>query len=226
MDYISRQKDTCRAFLKGVGVKAADYGRLAEFLRQTSEYRQCRQLFVSPSPALKQIRINALADGKELIMPGPGLKKGFYLFKPYSVPFQKLSLAVGYKGLERFGRLLDRSTLSELDIELLLTEALAVDEAGVRLGHGSGFFDLACAILRRYQALAENPFVWAVCQQSRQEPLPEDPWDVRVHGVISNAGARYFQHTPFQADEIFWQSILLKRVKKIDLLWHEYNRLT
>ena len=82
----------------------AGQGKIAEAIRRQDAYRQCRQIFVSPSPDLAQIRINALLDGKELVVSGPGLKEGFYQLRPYVVPFPKLAFAVSLKGLPVHGQ--------------------------------------------------------------------------------------------------------------------------
>ena len=70
------------------GQESVSQGRLAELLRRSPDYRSAKQIFVDPGPSLQQVRINCLADGKELIMPSAGLKEGFYFFKPYIIPFR------------------------------------------------------------------------------------------------------------------------------------------
>ena len=97
-------------------------GKLAENLRRSASYRQCHQIFVDPSLLLRQVRVNALLDGKELIMPGAGLKEGFYLLKPYQIPFKNLVMGVTYTGLERYGCRLTAADISALHISLLLGE--------------------------------------------------------------------------------------------------------
>src|SRR3989339_859242 len=79
-------------------------GKSAELVRRLERYRDAKRIFVGPTARLQQIRINALTDGKELLVPAPGLKEGFYLLAPYEIPFKHLSFAVGYKGLVQYHR--------------------------------------------------------------------------------------------------------------------------
>lgn len=201
----------------------AGLGKIAEAVRRIEAYRQCRQIFIAPAPALAQLRINALLDGKELIVPGPGLKEGFYLLRPFSIPFPKLALAVSLKGIPVHGELLRHEALASLTIGVLITEALAVDARGVRLGDGTGFFDLACAILHRCGALTEAPAIWAAAVPRQPDELPAEPWDVRMHALIGPQGIVQFpERDPLPA--IAWQHIPKQRIKKITPLWKEWER--
>ena len=198
-------------------------GKIAEAVRRIEAYRQCRQLFVAPAPALAQIRINALLDGKELIVPGPSLKEGFYLLRPFQVPFTKLGLAVSLKGLPLHGQLLGHQEVSQLAIELLVTDALAVDARGNCLGDGNGFFDLACAILNQCGALVEAPLILAAGVILEPESLPVDSWDVRVHALIGPQGGKFFSPGICLPD-IDWQQLSRQRIKKMTPLWKEWER--
>ena len=53
--------------------------RAAERLRRLEVYRRAKTIMVPPDQAQLQVRINALLDGKRLIMATPGLRDGFYL---------------------------------------------------------------------------------------------------------------------------------------------------
>ncbi|MDD5759076.1 MAG: 5-formyltetrahydrofolate cyclo-ligase [Desulfobulbaceae bacterium] len=202
----------------------ANPGKIAEAVRRLDAYRQCRQIFVSPAADLAQIRINALLDGKELIMPGPGLKEGFYLFHPYVIPFAKLAFAVSLKGLPIHGTLLRHPELSKLSISLLITEALAVDRSGHRLGDGSGFFDLACAILKQCGALTKATTILAVGTTPETAELPIDPWDVTVHGLIGAQGEFLFS-SGGDLPKIDWQQLPKQRIKKVTPLWKEWEKI-
>ncbi|MDA8160207.1 MAG: hypothetical protein M0T76_05745 [Desulfobacteraceae bacterium] len=217
-------KGEWRAALLAPPGRAADEGRRAEALRRLAVYRQSRRLFVSPAAELTQIRINALLDGKELIMPGPGLKEGFYLVRPFSVPFPRLKLAVSLKGVALCGRLLRHEELPGLGIDLLLTEALAVDEQGGRLGDGSGFFDLAAAILNQSGALSPEAQVWAAGTRHRPPALPRDPWDVPMHGLIEAEEVLVFP-TAGVMPGIYWQYLPAARIRRLTPLWREWRRL-
>ena len=201
-------------------------GRMAEQVRKSAFYRQAKQLFVSPHPVLDQIRINSLADGKILIMPGPGLREGFYLLRPYSIPFKDLPVAVTYKGLAKYGEILDPGDISREKIDLMITEAMAVDRSGLRLGCGDGYFDLSCAILYALHALSEEVIILAVLKDEklRDADLPRDPWDVEVDGVFFGNEVKFFEKKRAAFPDIHWGSLPPRRIKKIRPLRHLYQQ--
>ena len=79
---------------------------------------------------------------------------------------------------EPMGTRLGEDALSTVDIALI--PALAVDTAGRRLGQGAGCYDRAL----RHVA-AQTP-VWAIVFPGERltDPLPEEPHDRRVDGVL------------------------------------------
>ena len=77
----------------------------------------------------------------------------------------------------------DDVSLGELD--LLLIPLVAWDEHGHRLGMGAGYYDRALAAV----ADSRRPLrigVGYVLQ--KHADLPADPWDIRLHQVITEAG--------------------------------------
>src|SRR3989339_1385370 len=106
------------------------YGKLAEHLRQSDVYRQAGMIFASPAMILQQICMNALADNKVLVMPSPHLRDGFFLLKPFTVPFKQLSQVVSLGGISRYGTKLKSGELCRLSIDLVATDTLAIDRDG------------------------------------------------------------------------------------------------
>ena len=204
----------------------AQAGRLAERLRRLDGYRQAKQLFVDPSPLLKQARLNALLDGKVLVMPGPGLKDGFYRLDPYTIKFAQLAKAVAGRDLPEFGqRLASRPEVSALEISLLVGEAWALDRWGFFLGEGKGFFDLSVALLAELGGLVKGYRVVVALTDPAQpvNDLPADSWDVPAdlmltaegEVLLSREGAR-------RRPEIVWEGLTLDRVRRITPLWKLY----
>lgn len=78
-------------------------------------------------------------------------------------------------------------------IDLLLVPALAVDLAGYRLGRGGGYYDRALAPqASEPMNLANRPLRIAVVYQREILPeLPHEPHDIRMHGVLTEAGLRW-----------------------------------
>lgn len=199
---------------------APQWGKAAEKLRTRPEYRNAATVFATPDAALHQARINCLVDGKNLVMPAPSVRAGFFLLVAHSVAFKDLAAAVTYKGLEKHGQLLKTSAIEGLAVGLLLTGSLVVDAAGGRLGDGNGFFDLCCALVQELGGLQQD---WAVLTFIREEQicrdlLPQDPWDIKMSGAITPSGMHAF-NPPFQKPRIFWDELPRDRIKRIDPLW-------
>jgi 5-formyltetrahydrofolate cyclo-ligase len=71
------------------------------------------------------------------------------------------------------------------EIDLVLVPLVAWDANGGRLGMGASFYD------RLFQPLASQrrPFRLGVAYQLQQvDRIPLDPWDVRLHGVLTENG--------------------------------------
>jgi 5-formyltetrahydrofolate cyclo-ligase len=201
-------------------------GQLAELLRREPLYRQARQLFVAPAPLLNQIRINALLDNKTLVMPASGLKEGFFLLKPFVVPFKDLPFAVTPVGVKKHGQLLRVEELPELKVDLVVTDAVAVDNMGVLIGDGKGFCDLAVALLHAHEALAENLGVVAVLGGDNilGHGIKADPWDVQVDAAVTPDGMIPFAGFSSDPRCIHWEALSLDRIRRIDPLWKLYEK--
>jgi 5-formyltetrahydrofolate cyclo-ligase len=221
---MANEKNSIRQQIEDAPYPFLNPGLIAECLRKQDIYRQSSMLFVSPAPQLNQVRINALIDGKTLLIPGPAIKKGFYLLKPYAISFKDLGHAVSLKGIESFGKLLTSSALTKLHVDLAITDCLAVATDGGRLGLGTGFFDLAMAILSDLGAVnAETRFgAVGVDEQLLSADIPQESWDVRLHFFLANSGLTLFQQDE-QNVQVFWDVLEKKRIRKIEPLWQLYQ---
>ncbi len=204
---------------------AGSPGKMAQRLRTADCYRQCRTVFVTPSPLLRQVRINVLADGKNLLMPTPSLRRGFYLYPAGSVPHRNLSHAVTPRGAVRCARISQPEELHRLPVDLLVCEALAVDRSGNRLGEGDGFFDLACALLAEWKGLAADARVVALVGEGKiaSLPLPVEPFDVPVNIAILAAETLVLERQP-PRPRIYWQYLARRQIRRIDPLWKLWRR--
>ncbi len=157
-------------------------------------------------------------------MPAPGLRDGFYLLPPFTIPFDQLPQAVTSRRMSRFGRKLATGQLSGLGVELLVGEALAVDRRGLILGDGQGFFDLAAAILATVGALASSYRVLAVAAGSETDEFPADPWDLRADYLLNDQGLKDYPRTePPAPPRIFWEALSPTRIKRVTPLWQLRN---
>lgn len=200
------------------------WGKAAEKLRRLQEYHDAATIFATPAKSLHQVRINCLVDGKNLVMPAPSIREGFFLLTGHSVPFKELSAAVTYKGLEKHGKMLKNLAMPGLSVRLLLTESLAVDPEGGRLGDGNGFFDLCCALLQELGALQHDwkAFSFILDEQLSGDLLPQDTWDIKMSGAITPSSIHAFNPPP-QKPVILWDMLSRDRLKRIDPLWKLYS---
>jgi len=83
----------------------------------------------------------------------------------------------------------DPLALGAAELGLLLAPALALDQRGIRLGYGGGWFDRLRSdpTWRRVPALAVLP------QACLAEALPADPWDVPFDGWLDERGLHWLQ---------------------------------
>jgi len=71
------------------------------------------------------------------------------------------------------------------EMDLVLIPMVAWDARGGRLGMGASFYD------RLFEPLADQhrPYRLGVAYQMQQvERIPLDPWDIRLHGVLTEQG--------------------------------------
>lgn len=66
--------------------------------------------------------------------------------------------------------------------DLIVTPLLGFDRIGGRIGYGAGHYDRA---FQRYAGAHRIGFAWAMQEVVK---VPHDPWDVRLHGVVTEQG--------------------------------------
>jgi 5-formyltetrahydrofolate cyclo-ligase len=107
-----------------------------------------RTAFIAPDNSLEALRAAAIADGKRVLVPTFGLRRGMVLVDGREVVPADRSLAATLDGLERFGRRLDLAGLERLgQVDVLLTGAVAVTRQGLHFGGGQGYLDLEWGLL-------------------------------------------------------------------------------
>ena len=100
--------------------------KAAERLRRLDIYQQARTVMVPPDQAQLQVRINALLDGKRLIMATPGLRDGFYLLEKGTIKVKDLRGAARSSGVRRFGTGLATNRHEIGTVDCMATGAVAV----------------------------------------------------------------------------------------------------
>jgi 5-formyltetrahydrofolate cyclo-ligase len=211
--------------MKAVGLSPAPHGTIptfpgqnkaAERLRGLEAYQQAETIMVPPDQAQLQVRINALLDGKQLIIATPGLRDGFYLLEKQNIRVKYWRSAVRSSGVKRFGRRLG-TTRSEIgEIDLLATGAVAVGLQGGRIGKGSGYFDLEYMILREIGSVTEATAICALvddCQVLEQVPM--ETKDVAVDYIITPTKIIIIERTLPRPAKIPWDLLDERYIKGI-----------
>ncbi|OYY90121.1 MAG: 5-formyltetrahydrofolate cyclo-ligase [Sphingomonas sp. 28-66-16] len=115
------------------------------------------------------------------------LDRGYRLALPHvttrAAPMRFLAWTVGDPLDDGpFGLLQPRADSCELNPDIVLTPLIGFDRAGNRLGQGAGYYDRAFA---RLAAVLRIGVAWSMQQI---DTLPTDPWDVPLHGIVTERG--------------------------------------
>lgn len=93
----------------------------------------------------------------------------------------------------------DNTAVWELSIppDVVLVPGLAFNEQGGRLGYGGGYYDRLYAKLRESGGALTTQWIgFAYELQVIAEPLPMEPHDLRLTGLATEAGLRWFAGEP------------------------------
>lgn len=152
--------------------------RCTEQICQLQSYQQAQTVFVTPDNSLAALRERCIADGKHLIVPTYGLKRGFLQVARVDVPAGQEAFAAQLDGLERFGRTFELELgTAQSGPQLLVTGASVINTEGVRISNGPSYFELEWLILFHLHLIqADTPVVSAVhdCQvvEFKHPPMP------------------------------------------------------
>ena len=201
-------------------------GKAAENLRRIAPYMQARTVLVSLHPALRQVCLNVLQDRKRLILPTPGLQKGFVLLDPAAIPPPKRHLAIRFKWKE--------SSLSKIPydkplvepIDMIVAESLAVTPDGKRIGDGRGFLDLQAAIVQILGwAHPAMQIVSLVQEDSIVESLPVEETDVGADWIVTPRRAWETSRPAPAARRIVWEKLDAKAIRRNDALYNLHRKI-
>jgi 5-formyltetrahydrofolate cyclo-ligase len=79
-----------------------------------------------------------------------------------------------------------RQCIKNTCLDVVIVPLLAFDTDGNRLGMGGGFYDRSFAFMKQ-RAKLRRPLLIGVAHDFQRVPqLKEEPWDVRLHAVITD----------------------------------------
>ncbi len=166
------------------------FGRIPDFkgargaawrLRKTFEWQNSGTIFSSPDSALKDVRENALLDGKVLVMATPKLKNGYLLLDPAKVRGNEKSAST-IEGAFRRGKKIVKFP----SVDLVVEGSLGVDLEGNRLGKGRGFADQEISSLLRAGVIdGKTPICSPVHPLQIVDHVPTVEHDERINMVVT-----------------------------------------
>jgi 5-formyltetrahydrofolate cyclo-ligase len=188
--------------------------KAAERLRGLEVYQQAKTIMVPPDQAQLQVRINALLDGKRLIMATPGLRDGFYLLEKANINVKDWRTAARSTGVQRFGQRL-KTTRSEIgEVGFMATGAVAVGLQGDRIGKGSGYFDLEYMILREIGSVTEaTPICALVDDPQVRDQVPMEAKDVAVDFIITPTRVITIERAFRRPAKVSWEELHARHIK-------------
>jgi 5-formyltetrahydrofolate cyclo-ligase len=181
-----------------------------ERLIALAAHRDAATIFVAPDNSLEAYRARALADGKSLIVPTYGMRRGFVRLDGSAIAQSDRPFAASLDGMERLGHLMSLQDLRACGpVGLVVTGAVAVTAQGLHFGGGDGFLDLEWGLLRHFNLVtAQTTVAVSVhpCQvlEALIRPLPHD---AVADIIITPDSTRVCQPSLPKPDGLFWDEI-------------------
>lgn len=90
-----------------------------------------------------------------------------------------------------FGTLAPSELAPQAEPDVILMPLLAFDKRGTRLGYGGGYYD------RTLERLSRRPRLVGLAFAAQElEDIPREPHDVPLDTIVTENGARHFEHSP------------------------------
>lgn len=183
-------------------------------MRGLAVYQRAGTIMVPPDQAQLQVRVNAIMDGKRLIMATPGLRDGFYLLHKEEIKARDWQQAARSSGVRRFGKRLNTTHKEIGIIDLMATGAVAVDLRGGRIGKGSGYFDLEYMILQEIGTVNEGTPICALVDDLQVlEEVPREEKDVAVDFICTPTRVIPIERRLVRPSQIPWDLLPEKAIK-------------
>ncbi|MEW5973222.1 MAG: 5-formyltetrahydrofolate cyclo-ligase [Pseudomonadota bacterium] len=78
------------------------------------------------------------------------------------------------------------------ELDLVLMPLVGFDDDGNRLGMGGGFYDRTLAFRHARRRWRKPLLIGVAFELQRCPPLPAEPWDVPLDGIVTEDGVRLF----------------------------------
>jgi len=195
--------------------------KCAEAIRNMEIYKRARNLMITPDNCLELLREYSIKDGKLVVMPTYGIKRGFVQLSRDLVPSGKEDFAATLDGAERFGKYLSISELKGLKkIDLMVTGASVVSINGVRYGKGHGYFDLEWGMFRELKLVNDNTPVIAVVHDCQviEEEIEAEAYDTIMDYIVTPTRIIQVEKRRGKPKGIMWERLPEYLLKEIPIL--------
>jgi len=150
--------------------------KCADAILGLDPWKKSELVFITPDNSLIKLREKAILAGKRFVMTTYGIKRGFLLIDPNTIPVHQASFASTLYGAELFGKKISLEELRVLGtLDLVITGAAAVTVFGVRFGKGHGYFDIEWGIFTSLNLVDTSSKVITVvhdCQVTNEDFKP------------------------------------------------------
>jgi 5-formyltetrahydrofolate cyclo-ligase len=140
-------------------------------------YQNAKLIFIAPDNCIERLRLQALRDGKLVLMTTYSIKRGFWVLDPARIAPTDYAYASTLDGMERCARAVTLADIAALPVvDYMVTGTGAINHEGVRFGKGHGFFDAEWGMLYRLgRVTAKTPVAAVVhdCQVLTETLYPE-----------------------------------------------------
>ncbi len=151
-------------------------------------YQAAKIIFIAPDNCIEQLRLQALRDGKTVLMTTYSIKRGFWLLDPTKIAPADFEKAAMLDGMERLATPVSLDEIAALpSVDYLVTGTGAINHEGVRFGKGHGFFDAEWGMLYTLGRINKDTPAAAVVHdcQLLDEKLYPDVFDTVVDAVFT-----------------------------------------
>lgn len=176
---VERQISTANYIGRIPDFKGSD--KAAENLRSTEEWNESLTIFTSPDTALRQVRENALKDGKILIIVTPKIENGYLKLNAQDFKGNEREAST-IKGAFKYGKSIEKIPV----VDLVVEGSVAVDKTGGRLGKGGGYGDREIEYLKKTGSIdSATPIVSTVHHLQIVEKVPMEKHDQKINMAVT-----------------------------------------
>ena len=167
-------------------------------------------IFITPDNCLDGLRAQALRDGKRILVPTYGIRRGFVKLEPDDVPTGCEEYASWLDGMERFGERLSLAQIQQLGgLDFLVTGGSVVNHEGIRFGKGHGYFDLEWAMMYKIESASESTPVMAYVHdcQVAEITLEPSPFDTVCDVIVTPSRVIEIPNAVKPTRGVLWESL-------------------